>query len=158
MPVSRRKPKLQDEALSDLAQMFITLPDDPTPGSEALDSSKLDFSLSSLVVIDKHLAKIRRRKLEDDDLIKFVLRCGAYVGEVIRRNSKAKTYHWLDFEEAARLSTDVKHFGRCLPTVAILWDNKSGFTFPLGKVVKFLENGPEDSVHFFAKVMISKTD
>lgn len=155
---SKKKPDLQDDALSDLARMFLANPENVTPGSELLDASKLDFSVDSLAVVDQHLEAIRKLNLQDDDLLKFALRCGAYVGEVIRRNSKAKTYHWLDFEGASTLSRDVKGLGKCLSTVAILWDGNAGFTFPLGKVLKYLENGSEDSVLFFAKVMISKAD
>ncbi len=32
-PLRSRQPKLQDEALADLAEMFLSNPDDPTPGS-----------------------------------------------------------------------------------------------------------------------------
>jgi hypothetical protein len=156
MRLRKKKPKLQDEAISELAQMFIALPDDPTPGSELLDATKLDFSVNSLKTVDQHLAKIRKRKLAGDNLIKFVLRCGAYVGEVVRRHAQGKTWHWLDYEGASELSDDIVNFGKCLSTVAVLWDSKDGFCFPLGKVIKYLENGSEDSVRAFAAVMVDK--
>lgn len=158
MGLFSRKPKLEDEALSGLAEMFISLPDDPTPGAEMLNASELDFSVESLAAVDDYLDAMRQRELEDEAAGKLILRCGAYVGEVIRRNAQGKTYHWLDNEEAVRLDGSIADFGESLGTAAILWDSATGFTFPLGKVMKFLENGREDSVRFFAQVMIEKSN
>jgi hypothetical protein len=158
MALFRRKPKLQDEALSELALMFLSLPDDPTPGSELLDASQLDFSIESLARVDEHLEAMRQRQFEDEALTKFVLRCGAYLGEVIRRQAASKQWHWLDYKEAARLSPDIASFGESLDGAAILWDGKDEFCFPLAKVIKYLENGSEDSVKFFAEVMVSKSN
>ena len=157
---SKKSPKLQDESFEELAQMFFALPADPTPGSEFLDASQLNFSVESLATVDKHLEvmrkKMRKKNLADQSLIKFVLRCGAYVGEVIRRNIKGKEYHWLDYEDAAKLDKSIAGYGKSLGTVGILWDGKTGFTFPLNKVIKFFQNGSEDSVRAFAKVIISQ--
>jgi tetratricopeptide (TPR) repeat protein len=157
MALFSRKPKLQDEALSEVAQMFFALPDDPTPGMELLNASRLDFSVESLALVDEYLDTMRKRKLEDDALVKLVLRCGAYVGEVIRRNSQAKTYHWLDNEEAVKLNRSIADFGDGVGGAAILWDGATGFTFPLAKVLKFWENGREDSVRFFAHAMLEQS-
>jgi hypothetical protein len=153
---SKKSPKLQDKSFEELAQMFFALPDDPTPGSEFLDASQLNFSVESLASVDKHLEMMRKKNLAGQSLIKFVLRCGAYVGEVIRRNIKGKEYHWLDYENAAKLDKNIAGFGKNIGTIGILWDGKTGFTFPLNKVIKFLQNGSEDSVRAFAKVIISQ--
>lgn len=160
MATFSRQPKLQDEALGELALMFNSphlIVDDPTPGVELLDPPRLDFTLASLGFVDDFLEKMRKRNLDDDSYVKLVLRCGAYVGEVILRNAKDTTYHWLDYQAALRVNRDLADFGESLGTVAVLWDSDSSLTFPLGKVMKFLENGPEDSVQFFAKAMLSKT-
>src|SRR5262245_9239111 len=104
-----RKPKLEDQALSELGQMFASpesVADDPTPGSELLDASRLDFSLKSLAFVDDYLDKMRKRKLDEDgdDYLRLVLRSGAYVGEVIRRNAKGTTFHWLDYKGALKIN------------------------------------------------------
>ena len=138
-----------------MAQMFVASPDNPTPGSELLDSSKLDFSLESLGVVNQHLEVMRQKNLDGELFIKFIFRCGAYVGEVIRRNAKDKKYHWLDYKEAAKLNKTVAGLKEDLGTVVILWDSKDGFSFPFGKVIKYLQNGSEDSVKFFAQFLIS---
>ena len=36
-PFGSKQPRVQDDAFADLAQMFLSDPDDPTPGSESLD-------------------------------------------------------------------------------------------------------------------------
>ena len=161
MGLFNRKPEVQDDALSELAQMFASpelVPDDPTPGSDLLDPSRLDFSIASLELADDYLDQMRQRQLEDENFGKLVLRCGAYVGEVILRNATAKNYHWLDYKGALKVDKIMKDFGENLVTAAVLWDGSDGLTFPLGKVAKFLENGREDSVHFFARVMLKKSD
>lgn len=162
MRLFSRKPELQDQALSELAQMFASpelISDDPTPGIDLLDTSRLDFTVESLSLVDDYLDQMRQQQeMESDAYCKLVLRCGAYVGEVILRNSKGKTYHWLDYKGALKISKTVVDFGENLGTAAVLWDSATGLTFPLGKVMKFLDNGREDSVQFFAKVMIEKSE
>lgn len=160
MSLFSRKPETQDEALADLALMFKSpelMTDNPTPGIELLDTSRLDFTVESLGLVDDYLDKMREQTLDDEAAFKLVLRCGAYVGEVILRNSTGKTYHWLEYKEALKVSKLIADFGESAGTMAILWDSQTGLTFPLGKVVKFLENGREDSVQFFAKAMLEKS-
>ncbi|MFA6552537.1 MAG: hypothetical protein WCT19_03505 [Candidatus Paceibacterota bacterium] len=62
----------------------------PTPLKEFLDAKKLDFSIESLKNVDLYLDQVRknRESLTEDQLVKIVARCGAYCGEVIRKNSK----------------------------------------------------------------------
>src|SRR5687768_17650460 len=86
-PFRSKQPKPQDEALEDLAQMFLDDPQDPTPGSQLLERSRFDFSIESLGAMDEHLERMRERAMEGEDLLKFVLRAGAYVGEVVRRHT-----------------------------------------------------------------------
>ena len=163
MALFSRKPELQDQALSELGQMFASpeiVSDDPTPGTELLDAARLDFSVASLGQVDDYLDQMRKRQWDEngDDYYKLVLRCGAYVGEVIRRNAKGKTYHWLDYKGALKINKRIADFGENLGGAAILWDSATGLTFLLAKVQKFLDNGREDSVQFFAKVMIEKSE
>ena len=162
MALFSRKPELQDEALRELAQMFVSpelVSDDPTPGMELLDTSRLDFTVESLALIDDYLDKMRQQQLDDEGYGKLVLRCGAYVGEVVLRNAKDTTYHWLDYEGALKINKSIADFGENLGTAAALWNSGTDLTiFPIGKVMKFLDNGREDSVQFFAEVMIKKPE
>ena len=160
MPLFGRKPapkqpEYQDQALSDLAQMFFAFEADPTLGVELLDPSKLDFGMDSLRLVDDYLEAVAARDRSDRETQLIVLRSGAYVGEVIRRNSSARVYHWLDYDAAVRVDPKVGSFGgKSLGLMAVLWSS-SGFTFPLTKVTKFLQNGREDSTHFYAAATIA---
>ena len=156
-PFRPRQPEFQDQGLADLAQMFLLNPDDPTPGGESLDVSRCDFTVESLKAVDDHLEVMRHRSLEGEAMMKFVLRCGAYVGEVIRRHAPgAKPWHWLKYDDAVRLDQRLAAVGAGLGTAAVLWDGREGFCFPLGRVGKYLENGAEDSVSVFAQVIIDR--
>lgn len=154
-----RRPRTQNSALGELALIFKSpelAANNPTPGIELLDITRLDFSVESLELVDHYLEQMRAQTLDHEAAFKLVLRCGAYVGEVIMHNSHPKTYHWLEYKEALKVNRDIADFGESLGTMAILWDGDTGLTFPLEKVVKSLENGREDSMQFFAKAMLAK--
>ena len=139
-----------NRALGELALMFSGYEDDPTPGRELLDPSKLDFSLLSLGHVDDYLDAVRARALSDRDRAVVVLRAGAYVGEVIRRAAESRSYHWLGRDAAIRVRPSIADMpGPQIGTMAVL-QSGGKLVFPLAKVAKFLENGREDSVQIFA--------
>ena len=121
---------------------------------EVANTSALDFSMDSLAAIESYLNEIRSDKLDPEDLLRVVLRCGAYVGEVVRRHSTAEL-HWVDYDEAARESKLVQDAGRDIGTMGVLRAGPDRMCFPLGKVSKFIANGREDSVVLFARVVVS---
>src|SRR5262249_41523213 len=124
-------------------------------GQELIDATRLDYSIDSLKHVDAYLAVMRERELTERDGAVVVMRVGAYVGEVIRRASTT-TYHWLDYEEAVKIDKRIGAMGgKSVSLVAILWDGGGGFLFPLAKVVKFVQNGREDSTEFFARAIVA---
>jgi hypothetical protein len=125
----------------------------PTYKHELLDEQQLNFSLDSLKDIDRYLEALHASPPTQEDLLIVALRCGAYVGEVIRKNSTS-TLNWITFEQAAKNSEYVKKLGRSLGTAGILWKDGKTMCFPLAKICKFIENGNEDSVYFFAEVIL----
>ena len=154
MGIFKRGPKFQDDALRDLSQMFYDHPNDPTPGVELLDRSRLDYTLESLKHVDEYLDAIRRRTLDDREFFVTVLRSGAYVGEVIRRTSTTRQFHWVDYDTAVRYSDVAASFGGPSSALAaILWEHSESMSFPLGKVAKFLDTGPEESTYLFGAVV-----
>jgi hypothetical protein len=154
MALFRRKPKFQDEGLLELAVWFMAWSQDPTPGCETLDALRLDFTVESLAAVDSYLETMRERQLKGEALGKVILRCGAYVGEVIRRNARRKAYHWLDKEEALRLDSTIADFGHTPATAFVLWDGATRFIFPLGEVMKVLESGQGKGVRSFAQAEV----
>jgi hypothetical protein len=111
----------------------------------------LDFSLASLHLVEKYLESAKKMFSDHENRTRIVLRAGAYLGQVIRRNSKV-AYDWYDFQQAIKLSKDIQQFGECLETRAVLISKENAVLFPLNKVVKFAENGSADSIHYFASV------
>jgi hypothetical protein len=150
----RKAPKFVDREFADLSLMLTQDFENPTYRCSLLGESKLDFSMESLRHIDSYLQALHRDPPEGHDLMRVALRCGAYVGEVMRRQLPG-TWHWVTHDEAAKHSKLVAGFERSVATAGIRWKNNEEMSFPLGKVCKFIENGNEDSVYFFAEVLIA---
>jgi hypothetical protein len=121
---------------------------------ERLDRSRLDYSLASLKMVDDYLSYLHENRPEQmgREWVKAVLWGGAYVGEVIRRNAP-REYNWVDFDEfireypdTTRLLGEEKQLGFC----ALLTPGRGGFTLPINKMLRFIHDGPEDSVYFYS--------
>ena len=119
-----------------------------------LDRSRLDFSLESLQTVDSYLAYLhgRRQFPSENELQVTVLWGGAYLGEVIRRNAK-RQYNWVDYDEYMpehpRLQSILGE--RTVATCALLC-TATAMTMPLNKIARFIEEGPENSTHYYASV------
>jgi len=154
----RKSPKYIDREFSDLSTMLCHDRENPTYKRELLDPEKLDFSIDSLRHVDAYLDALHAAPPQQgDDFVRVVLRCGAYVGEVIRKNSPNEL-HWVTFKEAARSSAYAKGLGFSVATAGILWRDLKNMCFPLAKICKFIENGREDSVYTFARVILEHRD
>ena len=149
----RRSPRYVDREFSDLSVMLCNDLENPTYKHELLNEERLDFSVESLKHIDAYLDVLHGDPPQEEDAIRVVLRCGAYVGEVIRKHSPDEM-HGVAFREAERYSAFAKGLGHSAATAGILWRDPENMCFPLGKVCKFLENGSEDSVYSFARVIV----
>ncbi len=151
--IFKRKPKFNNEANQDLAEMLLECSENPILKAKYFEDKKMDYTIESLSHLDDYLEELRSDLPENEELVKITLRSGSYVGEVIRKNSKEK-YNWVEFSEAEKLNRQIGEMGFGLGTAAILWAKPDSFVFPLAKVLKRLENGPEDSVVSLAKVAI----
>jgi hypothetical protein len=121
---------------------------------ERLTQDNLDYSVASLKVVDEYLGFLHQHRPEQmgREWVKAVLWGGAYVGEVIRRNAP-RQYDWVDFDvfiaeypDITRLLGNEKNLGVC----ALLTAGGGGFTLPVNKMLRFIHDGPEDSVWFYA--------
>jgi len=100
--------------------------------------------------------EVMRDRMVDGKIDALVIfRCGAYVGEVTRRNS-ARPLHWIDREEAARFDSSIAEIHEGIGGSVLLWGGPQFVSFPLGKVIKFLQNGRGDSVNAFARATIAR--
>ncbi len=142
-----------NEAFGDLAHMFNHEQKDPIYKLNFLENKKLDYSYDSLKIVDQYLQEVRKTRLDqlsDEQYLRIVVRTGAYVGETIRRNDKSKQWNWVDFENAQKINPQFfNDSDKSLSYAAVLTDGQQ-FTFPLNKVMKFLNNGEEDSLYSYA--------
>jgi hypothetical protein len=142
--------------LQELADLFINKQygDDEIIHPEVLGRTKLNYSMESLKEVDNYLGYAHEQFPQQmtRQWFRSILRTGAYVGEVIRRNA-IRTFDWVDFDlfvqefpRTRQLLGDQKTLGCC----ALLTVGSGQFTLPINKVIKFIHNGNEDSVWFYA--------
>jgi len=157
----KRKPPVEysDEALLEVSEMFFQDEQESTFGIGQLNVDQLNYSIESLAEINRYLDIVRADPKVESAWNQVVLRCGAYVGEVIRRNSAKREYHWLDYQNAKKVDRKTfEDFGYIISTAAVLYSAPSSFCFPLAKVEKYLTNGPEDDVQFFAQAVLAQEE
>ena len=128
--------------------------DDDIPHSAFLQRDKLDYTLESLKFIDEWLDVLYRNEseLDDREWHLAVLRGGSYIGQVIRRNSPLK-YGWVDYDDYVPSRPDLQKMipERSTNTCALLVNERGSMTLPLNKVARFISEGPENNVAFYAK-------
>jgi hypothetical protein len=149
----RRGPAFADDAFAGLSLMLTGDAENKTHRCELLPAESLDYSLESLKHVDAYLGALHRTPPPEPEVLQVVLRTGAYLGEVIRRQ-RPGLFHWVLYEEAARHSPLLRDVPESIATAGILWKDAESMAFPLGKVCKYLENGPEDSVYTFGYVFV----
>jgi hypothetical protein len=135
---------------------------------------QLDFSVESLRHVDNYLekiyfrtesqlgffAKLFAKKFSDNDLWYIISSTGFYTGEVVRKCS-LPDHHWFRFKDW--ISAHPSHIELLgsepgMGTMFILGNDKGDMCLPLSKSGKFLENGREDSVYYFAQMIASPSD
>ncbi|MDO6432666.1 hypothetical protein Q4E93_18820 [Flavitalea sp. BT771] len=127
---------------------------------EKIDTAILNYSLESLHEVDRYLKFLYEHPIETSciEYQNVVVWCGAYIGEVIRKNA-AIVYHWVHYEEymkgqGAKLKNMIPY---TLTTHALLVaDDSSYVTMPMNKVARWLEEGEANNVHFYAGADISR--
>jgi hypothetical protein len=121
---------------------------------EALVRDDLDGTLESLHTVDRYLQELHTHRHELTPLTwdTTVLWCGAYVGEVIR-HTREGDFTWIDYNDYVLRRPEVKQLipQRTVTTCALLIGPNHSMSMPLNKVARFIEDGPEHSVHFFAR-------
>jgi hypothetical protein len=126
---------------------------------DKLDRSKLDLTLPSLLIVDAYLTHLHlnSEQLKDEEWHSTVLYGGAYVGEVIRNEAK-NHFSWIDYDDYMAEQPELKLMipERTVATCAFLVDDKGAMSMPLNKVARFIDEGQENSVHFFAQCDIAK--
>jgi hypothetical protein len=67
-----------------------------------------------------------------------VLRCGAYVGEVLRNHSE-RHLEWIDYQTFIKVrNEESKSLPDVIGTSMVLWDKQNFYIFPLAKIENYL--------------------
>lgn len=136
-----------------------------------LDRSQLDYSIESLIVIDRWLADIHTiNRLQSkvggvgetlvldgrgDNSVTFA---GLYLGQVIRANSDL-SWHWERFDTfLAANPVFAEHYGRDPGLDTFVLVGPQGAATPINTALKRVIHGKEESVHFIAQWLSSEVD
>jgi hypothetical protein len=120
----------------------------------ALNRQMLDGTLESLHEMDRYLAFLHenRDRIQDEEWQITLLRAGAYLGEVIRRAAPDGEFRWVDYDEYMpshpELQKVIPH--RTAATCAFLVRRSGTMSMPLNKIARYIDEGPENNVHYFA--------
>lgn len=135
---------------------FLTVENPPTANYRGcfLNSAALDYSVDSLRHVDDYLELVRRQGYQPSEVFTVVTRCGAYLGEVIRRASPASC-RWIAYEDALRTDCSFGRSPESMENFALLRLQGKFSCLPFSKVIKRLHLGKEDSVETFAKLIIT---
>jgi hypothetical protein len=95
--------------------------------------SRARLQLDSLKQVDGYLLQIRKDPKVKEDWNRTVMRCGAYVGEVVRRAAPDGCFRWVNFESAVSINSQVKGYGYVVGTSAVLTGSQLASFFLLPK-------------------------
>ena len=126
------------------------------PLADHLDHAAFDFSLESLHALDAYLDRLHAASVarESDAYENVALAAGIYLGEVIRRLSTAP-FRWTNYDDYfADKPEKAEVFFACLGTVALLVTPGGRLTLPINRIVRYLEEGPENNTHYYASAEV----
>ena len=120
---------------------------------EQLRRDALDLTLASLKYVDEYLLYLHQHntQLDGAEWHSTVLYGGAYLGEVIRKETNDH-YSWIDYDDYMAEYPGLKSMipERTTPTCAFLVDESGKMSLPLNKIARYIDEGEEHSVQFFA--------
>jgi hypothetical protein len=111
---------LKKDNLKGLAKlMFQDVSDDPWD-KENLTKRNLDFSIESVRYIDMYVKRLMGSDLLHKHFNTFVIRLGAYIGEVIKSNIK-DDFYWYEFDSVYHHSNKLEGVNRSIKEQSVLY-------------------------------------
>ncbi len=151
-----------DEMFDQFSQAFLgeMEGEGDVPYRDKINTISLNYSLDSLKEVDNYLKILHRQSegISDTEYQNLIVWCGAYIGEVIRRNA-AIEYHWIHYDDYMKNKSDSLRntIPLSLTTHAFLLAIEFNYvTMPMNKVARWLDEGEANNVHFYASVDIAK--
>jgi hypothetical protein len=149
-----------EQGMESLAFLFVNSLDEPLISNSNFKQDLLDYSIDSLDIVNSFLDGIHKNldTIPPEKLTIIVLRVGAYIGEVIRKNGKKNNFKWISYKSTVSLWPEIDDlYGETISTVTVLLKEKPRlYNFPLGKVWKYIHFGASEDVKEFAINTLSK--
>jgi hypothetical protein len=133
--VKIRPLKLKYEPTPDNAPLFAR---DVVASTARITGDVLDYSVDSLVVVDRILQSMRAKGVSAEQFAETLFSFGCYVGEVFVRHAGGR---WIQTPEQWLAATGMR--------VCIELPGQKRLCNPIAKTFKRLENGEADSLAFF---------
>lgn len=156
-----RKPKLVRDHLKGMAKLMYQDVSEDAWDQENLTKRNLDFTIESMRFIDVYAKKLMETEIGKELLHKhfgnFVVRIGAYIGEVIR-NEVEQDFHWYELDSVYQYSPSLKQLSRQQASYSLLYSKKRDTAiFPLDEAEHFLKgNSVYPNLLSYAETMVKK--
>ncbi|MGD6833017.1 hypothetical protein ACQCT5_12690 [Sutcliffiella halmapala] len=154
----RKMQKVNNRGLAKL--MFQDVSDDSWD-QRNLTKENLDFSLNSLDYMNQYIDNLlntkRGQELLDKHFSNFVLRIGAYFGEVVKEHT-VNSFHWYEYDTIFSHTTKLDEYGDQIIDQDVLYDKKREVVIlPLYEVQLFLKGQSRyERLSLFVEDMIEK--
>jgi hypothetical protein len=138
-----KKPKLKKDDLKGIAKLMYQDVSTDVWDQENLTKRNLDFTIESIRVIDLYVKRLMNigmgMELLDEHFDDFVVRIGAYIGEVIKNHIK-QGFYWYDYDSVSHYSSKLDRLDNRSATQSLLYSKKRDIViFPLHEVSQFLK-------------------
>ncbi|MGE7608872.1 hypothetical protein ACQKML_19890 [Peribacillus frigoritolerans] len=143
---SLNKTKLIKNDLKGIAKLMYQDVSEDTWDQENLTKRNLDFTIESIRFIDAYTKRLSStqmgRELLKNHFENFVIRIGAYIGEVIKTNIN-QDYKWYEYDSVYHFSSALDEVNRGIKTETVLYSKKRDrVIIPLTMVAQYLEGNP----------------
>ena len=138
--------KLRKDDLKGIAKLMYQDVSDDSWDQVNLTKRNLDFTIESVRYIDMYTKRLMNMEMGTELLNKhfdnFVVRIGAYIGEVIKNNIK-QDFYWYEFDSVYNYSSKLDGVYNNIETQSVLYSRKRDIVIlPLFVVSQFLKEAP----------------
>lgn len=142
-------PKLKKDNLKGFAKLMYQDVSNDYWDKENLTKRNLDFTIESIHYIDIYTKRLMNIELSNELLNKhfdsFVIRIGAYIGEVIKNNIR-QDFYWYEFDSVYYYSPNFNGASINTQTKSVLYSKKRDIVIlPLNQVSQFLKGNSQYS-------------
>ncbi|MCG3087335.1 hypothetical protein [Sporosarcina cyprini] len=130
--------KLVKDDLKQISKLMFQDVSEDAWDQENLTKRNLDYSVESIRIIDMYVERLRGTDLLDKHFDNFVVRIGAYVGEVIRTNNH-QDFDWYEFQSVSTYSSVLHGMDQSKEPYTLLYSKKEdAAVLPLWEAAQML--------------------